>query len=673
VVTQTREIGFPSVTRPALKWGAAEMNAENTNLVGLRVRYLMLVDLLCILLALVLSFVIRFEVFAGLWPYLKQSWTLFLLVPLVRLPLYYYFRLYRRLWRYASIRELQIILMAGFSGTLLVYLTNFWLLPALNIPYGSSRSIPALEGCFSIAFLGGTRFVLRLLQERITYHDANRLKAFVQSPMRVLIFGAGDAGAIILREMQNNPGLGMHTVGFVDDNPAKLRMHIHGVPVLGTREQIPALVKEHHIDEVIIAIPTSPGNEIRDVKAICDEAGVRNKTVPGIYELIGGTVSVSQIRDVQIEDLLRRESVPSNAQDAIYLRGAVVMVTGAAGSIGSELSRQVAHQKPKRLVLLDQSESGIFHIHSELRERYPKLDICPVVADIRNLTRVDRVMGRYCTEIVFHAAAYKHVPLMEANPEEVVLNNILGTHNLLRAAERQNVTRFVLISTDKAVNPINFMGASKRISELLVQDAARRSGRVFAAVRFGNVLGSEGSVVPLFRHQIAVGGPVTVTHPEMERFFMTIPEAVQLVIQAAALGEGGEIFVLDMGDPVKIVDLASDLITLSGLQPGRDIEIAFTGLRPGEKFTEELFNKGETYTLTAHEKIFVVTAEMPISSQELQWGLQKLIRAAQESEADLWGLMQVIAPECQRGLAEQERQKGRVARPLGEPELSTAS
>jgi FlaA1/EpsC-like NDP-sugar epimerase len=499
----------------------------------------------------------------------------------------------------------------------------------------------------STGFVGGVRLALRLIQARMHPEDLARLKTFVQNPRHVLIVGAGDAGAMILREMEQNPGLGLSAVGFVDDNRAKIGMHIHGVRVLGAREDIPALAKKHGIDEVIIAMPTAPGSAIRAIKAICDRAKVSYKTVPGVYELIGDMVTVSQIREVQIEDLLRRDPVLPTPGGADYLKGAVVMVTGAGGSIGAELCRQAAQQRPRRLVLLDQSESGIYHIHTELQARHPALALEPVVADIRDHARLERVLGRQRPQVVFHAAAYKHVPLMEMNAEEVVLNNVMGTRNLLRAAERQAVERFVLISTDKAVDPCNFMGASKRVTELLVQDAARRSGREFVAVRFGNVLGSEGSVVPHFKRQIAAGGPVTVTHPEMERYFMTIPEAVQLVIEAANLGQGGEIFVLDMGDPVKIVDLARDLITLSGLRPEIDVEITFTGVRPGEKITESLFNEGESYTLTPHEKIFVVTADMPLESQALQWGVQKLIQAAQAGEvARLRGLIEVVAPEC---------------------------
>ncbi len=641
------------------------MKLENKNPVGLRVRYLVWIDLICILFAITASFVIRYEALLRVWPYLRFNWTLFVVIPLVRLPLYYAFRLYRRLWRYASIEEFKIILVAGLLGSLLVYGVNFGLSPWLGIPYCPSRSIWALEGGISVALLGFTRLLLRLWQARMTAADAVRLKMLVQNPRRVLIAGAGDAGAMILREMQNNPGLGLRVVGFVDDNVHKLHMHIYGVPVLGARDDIADIVRKQHIDEVIIAMPTAPGKAIRAVKIICEQARVPYKTVPGVYELIDGTVSVNQLREVQIEDLLRRDTVPLGVGNVTYLRGAVVMITGAGGSIGSELCRQVAMHNPRRLIVLDQGESAVYHIDLALRSRYPQLDIVPVVADIRDLRRIERVMAQYQPGIIFHAAAYKHVPLMERNPDEVILNNVLGTRNLLQAAEEHDVQRFVMISTDKAVNPSNYMGASKRIVELLVQDAAKRSGRSFVAVRFGNVLGSEGSVVPLFKQQIAAGGPVTVTHPDMTRYFMTIPEAVQLVIQAAVLGKGGEIFVLDMGDPVKIVDLARDLITLSGLQPDRDIEIAITGLRPGEKLEEALFNEVESYTLTAHEKIFVVTEEMPIDSQALQWGVQKLIRLAQDGEVEnLWGAIQTLAPECHHlPLGEVEEMRQTAAAP----------
>lgn len=619
----------------------------NRQPVGLRIRYLMLLDLVSIILAVTFSFVIRYEALVNVWPYLRGNWILFVLTPLIRLPIYYAFRLYRRLWRYASTQEFRMIVLAGAVGSVSMMAVNFGLLPILNLPHCASRSILVIEGGLSIAFLGGSRFLLRLMQERMHPEDLAQLKTFVQNPRQVLIVGAGDAGAMILREMQNNPGIGLQAIGFVDDNPAKLNMHIHGVQVLGTRKDIPRLVKKHKVDEVIIAMPTAPGKAIRAIKSICDQVGVSYKTVPGVYELIDDRVSVSQIRDVQIEDLLRRDPVPPNPEGAAYLREAMVLVTGAAGSIGSEICRQVAQHRPSALILMDQSESGMYHINNELRDRHSGLAIIPIIADIRDQERLERKIKRHQPDIIFHAAAYKHVPLMEENPSESVLNNVMGTRNLLRAAERHQVDHFVFISTDKAVNPCNVMGSTKRVSELLVKDAARRSGRCFVSVRFGNVLGSEGSVVPLFQRQIADGGPVTVTHPEMERYFMTIPEAVQLVIQAGNLGEGGEIFVLDMGEPVKIVDLARDLITLSGLQPGRDIEVEFIGPRPGEKMSERLFGKDETHTLTDHEKIFVVTNKSFIQGQDLQWGVEKIVRAAQAGEVEkLQELLRTIVPEC---------------------------
>lgn len=624
----------------------------NTALVGLRMRYLMLVDLVSISVAIVLSFVIRFETIFSLGTYIQQYWSLFVLVMLVYLPLYYKFGLYRRLWRYAGTGEFKRIILAGLAGAVIIFVINFGLFPLINIPYCPSRSVFIIMGILIIGFMGISRFLLRLQQERMSPQDVTRLKAFVQNPLRVLIMGAGDAGAIILRELQTNPGLGIKVVGFLDDNKAKHGMHIHEVAVLGTRENIPELVKKDHIDEIIIAMPTAPGEDIRAIKTICDHAKVKYRITPGIYELIQGTAVVKQIRDVQIEDLLRREPIEMAKEEFAYLKGRVVLITGAGGSIGSELCRQVAQQAPKMLILLDQAETPLYAIDLKLRGKYPQLELHPVIVDVRDRNRLERVFGLYQPEVVFHAAAYKHVPMMEDNPEEAILNNVLGMCNLIWVAERHEVDRFVLISTDKAVNPANFMGASKRIAELLLQDAAQRSGRNFVAVRFGNVLGSQGSVIPLFKSQITAGGPITVTHPDMTRYFMTIPEAVQLVIEAATLGNGGEIFVLDMGTPVKIVDLARDLIALSGLQPDQDIKIVYTGLRPGEKLDERLFGSMESYTLTTHKKIFIVKGEGVSDSQKLQWGVQELIKSAQAGETDkFWDKIRVVVPECQPKLS----------------------
>jgi len=431
---------------------------------------------------------------------------------------------------------------------------------------------------------------------------------------------------------------------------------IHGVPVQGSREDIPRLVLEGQIDEVIIAMPTAPGRAIREVVAICQEAGIACKTMPGIYELISGQVSVRQVREVRIEDLLRRDPVQIDGTEAgRYLSDAVVLVTGAGGSIGSELCRQIASYHPRQLLLLGHGENSIYHILLELRERFPPLTVQPLIADVRDHERLTAICTHYRPEMIFHAAAHKHVPLMEANVAEAVMNNVLGTRNLLRIAEAHDVARFVLISTDKAVNPVNVMGAAKRLSELLTQDVARRTGRAYVAVRFGNVLGSRGSVVPLFQHQIAAGGPVTVTHPEMRRYFMTIPEAVQLVIQAATLGQGGEIFVLDMGEQVRVVDLATELIHLSGLEPGRDIEIIFTGPRPGEKLSEELFGNGEEPRPTQHEKILVAHGNNTWDSEALFRHLQELEVLAREGKVTrIRAKIRAIMPEYRSSTAPDE-------------------
>jgi FlaA1/EpsC-like NDP-sugar epimerase len=478
----------------------------------------------------------------------------------------------------------------------------------------------------------------------------------------VLIVGAGDAGAMIAKEMRTNPSLGLDPVGFVDDDMHKHDVRIHGLPVLGNRHDIPALTRQHDVRQVIIAIPTAPGRVIREILGICERVGVEARTMPGIYELLDETVQVNQLRDVRIEDLLRREPIQTDtAAVQALLRGKRVLVTGGGGSIGSELCRQVWRCAPAQLIVLGHGENSIFEIVNELRNSGGAAAktaggsvilagdaLEAVIADIRFPSRMHAVMQRYRPEVVFHAAAHKHVPLMEQNPGEAITNNVLGTRNVLDAALAADVTHFVMISTDKAVNPTSIMGASKRCAELLVHRAARRSGRPYVAVRFGNVLGSRGSVVLTFQKQIAAGGPVTVTHPDMRRYFMTIPEAVQLVLQAAVLGHGGEVFVLDMGDPVRIVDLAHDLIELSGFEVGQDIEIVYTGMRPGEKLYEELFGEGERYERTRHQKIFIAANASNLAPLDLDNVLSSLRQAAESNErtAVMAGLQQLI-PEFQ--------------------------
>lgn len=612
-----------------------------------RNRYFVLSDVLLTALSATLAFAIRLDV-PLFRLYLGVCVSFVLMAIAIKIPVYYVFGLYRRYWRYASVHEMLAILGATtISSAILSLLVLLVFLP-LGWFERFPRSVLIIDWLLSLFFIGGIRFSVRFLGEFGTL-KSNDIRTFQRKDARrVLIVGAGEAGAMIVREMRNNPGVGMEPVGYVDDNPAKIGMRIRDLPVLGTRVSIPDLVREQSIDEVLIAMPTASGLAIREIKEICEAVPVPFKTIPGMYELLDGRLKVSQIREVQIEDLLRRDPVRIHANDASYLHNKAVLVTGAGGSIGSELCRQAAHRRPRHILLLGHGENSIYRIHQELQGSFPKLKLTPIIADVRDKPRLYRLIQSYRPEVIFHAAAHKHVPLMELNLEEAVTNNIQGTRNVIEVAEHLGIERFVLISSDKAVNPVNIMGATKRIAELLVQDAARRTGRNFVAVRFGNVLGSRGSVVPLFKRQIASGGPVTVTHPDMERYFMTIPESVYLVLQAAALGRGGELFVLDMGEPVRIVDLARDLITLSGLHPDRDIEIKITGMRPGEKLRERLFLEGEDYETTQHEKIFVFKAPLPLEGTLLKEAVTRLVQLSQqgESPAAIWAAVRAIVPEC---------------------------
>nr|WP_081468144.1 nucleoside-diphosphate sugar epimerase/dehydratase [Thermovirga lienii] len=555
-----------------------------------RIIILILIDSLLIAAALMTGLLLRFEgdipgQYVSAFRYLLPYYIL------VNIICFYLGRLYHRMWRYASIRELYGLLKAATAGAVimvvLIYALGFPTLP---------RSVYILSWFFIIAFVGSSRLGWRLVRDMML---ANR-----NSPSsRVLIIGAGDAGAMVAREIMNNRKLNLEAVGFIDDNPMKQKLSIYGIPVLGTREAIPRIVREYHIDEIIIAMPSAGGRTIREINQICRQIGAKARIFQGADTLLGRKY---RIKEIELDDLLKREPVKLNLDEiAGYLKDKTVLVSGAGGSIGSELCRQIAVNKPKRLILLDCSENDLFEIENELRENLPALDIVPELADIRDKERLIHIFGTCRPQVVFHAAAYKHVPMMEKHPLEAVKNNIFGTRNLAEAADRFQSETFILISTDKAVNPSNVMGATKRAAELIIQEMNHKSQTTFAAVRFGNVLGSRGSVVPIFRKQIEKGGPVTVTHPEMTRYFMTIPEAVQLVIQAGAMAMGGEIFVLDMGEPVRIMDLAYDMIRLVGYQPGEDIEIKITGIRPGEKLHEELFAAREQIEATRHERIFL--------------------------------------------------------------------
>lgn len=531
-------------------------------------------------------------------------------IVLVRLLSFYVFGLYRRLWRYASISELIAIVGAVTIGSAIL-----WAYTAVTAT-GFPQSVHILSWLFNILVIGASRLGVRVINH-IRHMRGDKTT-------KTLIVGAGDAGAMLAREIYHRYYDSKKLVGFVDDDEYKKDKLIFGVKVLGQRSDIPSIVKQYGVNEIIVAIPSVAGNQLREIIKSCKKTACTVKTLPGIYELIDGKVTVQQLRSVDIEDLLRRDPVQLDiAQIADYLTDKVVLVTGAGGSIGSELCRQIANLSPKRLVLVGRGENSIYEINRELRDKYSCLDIIPVIADVRDKDRINNVFIQHKPLVVFHAAAHKHVPLMEAQPVEAVQNNIFGTKNVAEAADRIGTKVMVLISTDKAVNPTSVMGATKRVAELIIQSMSRLSNTKFVAVRFGNVLGSRGSVVPLFKKQIAKGGPITITHPDMKRYFMTIPEASQLVLQAGSMAKGGEVFVLDMGEPVKIVDMANDLIELSGLKSGHDIEIKFSGLRPGEKLFEELLTAEEGTASTKHSKIYVANIK-EADEQRLQQGLQLL-------------------------------------------------
>ena len=598
----------------------------------LRSRYLLVLDAVFVIVSVSTALALRFDTLE-IGPYLQQLWIVVPLLIGVRLPLFYLFGLYRRVWRYASINELLSVVMAVFSSSVIVAFVIFGLAFPLGIVKWFPRSLLVVDFLLSIPLSGGIRFGLRLLSTRRIGGRAGELKRPSDTQKRVLIVGAGDAGAIIARELRDNPGLGILPIGFVDDDERKLGMRIHGLKVLGTRDNILYLITQEAIDEIIIAMPTAPGKEIREIIKICQQGGVMARTVPGLYELIDGSLSVSQVREVQLEDLLRRAPVTIDMDEISgHLSGQVVLVTGAGGSIGSELCRQIAPYSPQQLLLLGKGENSIFNIHLELSNSFPAVNLVPIIAGITDRLKMQRIMAEYRPRIVFHAAAHKHVTLMEQNPDEAVANNILGTQSVAEAAAQHGVQKLVLISTDKAVRPTSVMGACKRVAEMLMQDMALHNSTSFVSVRFGNVLGSRGSVVPLFKWQISRGGPLTVTDPDVARYFMTVPEAVQLVIQAAVLGETGSILVLDMGDPVRIVDLAQDLIRLSGLKLGEDIDLVFVGLRPGEKLREELFSPDEEASRTRHASIFVVKPR-EIDHDKLYADIEDLERLAEQADA----------------------------------------
>lgn len=603
----------------------------------LKIIMLVLIDAVFVNLSAFLSLFVHFDfnVHSELFQKYAQSYYSHVIIfTLSAIVIFYCFRIYGSLWEFSSLDEGVKIVAAVFSYNILniVYIRlNTDLLP-ITFPLTN-----ALLMCFFMLSLRfGYRF-LRLIRNRTMKRSADKV--------RTLVVGGGVAAATLIREIQNNPTIKNKIICVVDDDPYKLRSSIYGVKILGNRFSIPDLVEKHQISEIIIAIPSATPKNRHEIIEICQKTNCSILTLPGIYQLVNGDVSVQKLRRIEIDDLLGRDSVKVDLSEiSSYISGKTVLVTGGGGSIGSELCRQIAAAKPERLIILDIYENNAYSIQQELRYKFPALDLCVLIGSVRDRERVDQIFDKYRPQLVFHAAAHKHVPLMEDSPNEAIKNNVFGTYNTAAAADKYGADTFILISTDKAVNPTNVMGASKRICEMVVQYFASKSHVRYAAVRFGNVLGSNGSVVPLFKKQIEHGGPITVTHPDIIRFFMTIPEAVSLVLQAGAYAKNGEVFVLDMGDPVKIDDLARKMIKLSGLEPDVDIKIEYSGLRDGEKLYEEILLSGEGLGKTPNNLIYIGHPQKK-DDDVFEREIEELRGALYSTPAELRSLMMRIVPE----------------------------
>ena len=544
-------------------------------------------------------------------------------------------RLYTSLWRFASLEELKNAIIAIGLSSLLQYLG----MQILDLPV--PRSYIFIYVMLLSVCMIAPRFSYRFL--RIAYR--NHEVIWKTKPVVTMVVGAGAAGYMLVREMKNSKHLNRKIPCIIDDDPQKVGTYLQGIPIVGKKEDIPEMAKKYSIEEIIIAIPTLKDQDQKELLEICQKTACKIKILPGIYQMVNQEVDVSMLRDVSIEDLLGREPVELYMEKiGSYLKGKVILVTGGGGSIGSEICRQVALHGPKLLIILDIYENNVYDIQLELKKKHPDLNLVVLIASVRDKNRIDDIFETYHPDIVYHAAAHKHVPLMEDSPDEAIKNNVKGTYNVASAANKYHVQKMVLISTDKAVRPTNVMGASKRICEMVMEVFSEISSTEYTAVRFGNVLGSNGSVIPIFRQQIKAGGPVTVTHPDIIRYFMTIPEAVNLVLQCSAYANGGEIFILDMGEPVKIVDLAKKMIRLSGHVPGEDIKIEFTGLRPGEKLYEELLIDEKNLIETDNERIFV--AQM--GSMDVEATSQKiadLIQHAYDESKDIRAEIKELVPE----------------------------
>ena len=564
-----------------------------------RVILLVMTDLLSVLLASVLSLYVRYDFkFMDVEP---RFWNAMLATYLpsaaILIIVFCILKLYNRVWRYASETELISNVLAVLVCAVLQPVTCWAMHMRLPLSY------PFYYGIFLLIFTAGVRFSYRILSI-FQNKRSNARNSYART--NCMVVGAGAAGNSIIKEIESSNYLNMHVECVIDDNPGCHGKYLRGVPIVGGRETIADNVGKYSIDEIIIAIPSASKSALRPILEICKETGCKLRILPGMYQIINGDVNVSQLREVQIEDLLGRDPIEVNVDEIIgYVKEKIVLVTGGGGSIGSELCRQIADHEPKQLIIFDIYENSTYEVQQELKVKHPELNLEVLIGSVRNEARVNDIFEQYRPDIVYHAAAHKHVPLMEDSPREAIKNNVFGTFKVANAADKYGAKKFVLISTDKAVNPTNIMGASKRICEMIIQNLNQKSKTEFVAVRFGNVLGSNGSVIPLFKKQIAQGGPVTVTSPEMVRYFMTIPEAVSLVLQAGAYAKGGEIFVLDMGEPMKIVDLARNLIKLSGFREGEDIKIEYIGLRPGEKMYEELLMNEEGLRETANKMIFI--------------------------------------------------------------------
>ncbi|MDA8125518.1 MAG: nucleoside-diphosphate sugar epimerase/dehydratase [Deltaproteobacteria bacterium] len=612
--------------------------------------FMILSDMALFGLAYIIAYLLRFDFSIDQDQIQKIRLTLLWIVP-VKAGIFLVFGLYRGMWRYTSVRDFWHLLQACVFSMLL----NMAVILYLYRFEGYSRAVFLMDGILTLLLAGGLRLFIRIFfSNGLHWSGIHLLSRGERNRKPVLIIGAGDAGEKILREISENGRLHYHVVGFVDDDPHKQGRSIHGIPVMGDIDHLPYLSLKWNIQEALIAIPSLKGARMRKILDVCKNCGIEYKTLPGMGEIIDGRVSVKKLRDVNYEDLLGRMPVQLDKEGiSQYIQGRTVLITGCGGSIGSELCRQVVRFQPQNLILVDAGEENLFKIQMELHHELYFNHYRTVLGPVQDKALIDEVFRKYRPAVVFHAAAYKHVPMLEKNPWEAVFNNIIGSSVVMEAAISHGVERFVLVSTDKAVRPTNVMGASKRITELLLQ-SYQGNGRKFMAVRFGNVVGSSGSVIPLFRRQIEQGGPVTVTHPEVTRYFMTIPEAAQLIIQAGAMGEGDEIFILEMGTPVKIADMARDLITLSGKEPDKDIQIVYTGLREGEKLYEELITVGEGIVTTKHEKIMVLrpnggdhrTGNSPSFREKLVANLEVLYDAANRHDARaIKKTLQDIVPE----------------------------